>query len=136
MSNPTLQAEQRSDTGKGVARKLRAAGRMPAVAYGGSAAAQNLTINPEQILGLKRGPLGWNQPVSIDVDGGDNVELAMLQAVDKHPITGQLLHADFVRVDAKQAVVVAVPLRVEGTAPGVAMGGRLNQQLRADNNPL
>jgi len=103
---------------------------MPAVAYGGGTEALPLSIDPKELVTLRAGPLGWNQPVKIEIDGGDGVALAMLKAVDKHPISGEILHADFVRLDPKTAVKVAVPLRIEGTAPGVAMGGLLNQQLR------
>ena len=130
MSNPTIHAELRTNSGKGVARGLRRGGRMPAVAYGGDAEAMPLSIDPKELVTLRSGPLGWNQPVKIEVDGGDSVALAMLRAVDKHPISGEFLHADFMRLDAKTAVVVEVPLRIEGTAPGVAMGGLLNRQLR------
>ncbi len=130
MSNPTIHAELRTNSGKGVARSLRRGGRMPAVAYGGGTEALPLSIDPKELVTLRSGPLGWNQPVKIEVDGGDGVALAMLKAVDKHPVSGEILHADFVRVDAKSEVKVAVPLRIEGTAPGVAMGGLLNQQLR------
>jgi large subunit ribosomal protein L25 len=130
MSNPTIHAEIRTEKGKGVARTLRRAGRMPAVAYGGGNDAQVLSIEPSALQELKSGPLGWNQPVKIEVAGGDTVALAMLKAVDKHPISGAFLHADFLTLDAKQAVKVEVPLRLVGTAPGVALGGLLNQQLR------
>jgi len=129
MENPTIHAELRTSVGKGVARKLRRAGRMPAVAYGMAGASISLTINPEELEELKKGPLGWNQPVQIEVDGGAS-ELAVLKAVDKHPISGELLHADFIRLDAKAKILVNVPLRIEGAAPGVAQGGLLNKQLR------
>ena len=131
MSNPTIHAEIRTESGKGAARRLRRAGRMPAVAYGGGAKAQALSIDPTQLQALKSSPLSWNQPVKIEVDGGDTVALALLKAVDKHPISGVFLHADFLQLDAKKAVRVQVPLRLEGSAPGVALGGLLNQQLRA-----
>jgi large subunit ribosomal protein L25 len=130
MDNPTIHAELRTSVGKGVARKLRRAGRMPAVAYGATGGAVPLTVDPQEIEELKKSPLGWNQPVQIEIDGGDSVALAMLKAVDKHLISGALLHADFMRLDAKEKILVNVPLRIEGTAPGVAMGGLLNRQLR------
>ena len=130
MSNPTIHAEMRTSTGKGSARKLRRAERMPAVAYGGTADSMPLTIDPHDIEKLRKSPLGWNQPVQIEVDGGQSVDLAMLKAVDKHPISGVLLHADFVRLEAGVAVLVNVPVRIEGSAAGVALGGLLNVQIR------
>jgi large subunit ribosomal protein L25 len=130
MNNPTIHAELRTTSGKGVARKLRAAQRMPAVAYGGNGGTVSLTIDPSELETLRAGPLGWNQPVQIEVDGGERVALALLKAVDKHPVSGQLLHADFVRLEPGAPISVNVPLRVQGVALGIAMGGLLNHQVR------
>jgi len=131
MSNPTIQAELRTSSGKGAARKLRRANRIPAVAYGGSGQAISISIDPQDLTSLRQGDLGWNQPVQINVEGGESVDLALLQAVDRHPISGAFLHADFRRLDANAEISVKVPLVLEGSAPGVAVGGLLNQQVRA-----
>jgi len=131
MSNPTIQAELRTDTGKGRARKLRRAGLLPAVAYGGTGKALILTINPRDLESLRKGTLGWNQPVNLEVTGGESVGTAILKAVDKHPISGQLLHADFIRLEEGAMISLQVPLLIEGEAPGVVEGGLLNVPQRS-----
>jgi len=131
MNTQTIQAEARSETGKGQARKLRASDRIPAIAYGGASDPQELSLDPKALAELRKSPLGWNQPVTIEVDGGDNVGLALLRDVQKHPVSGQVLHADFMRVEEGAEVIVQVPMRLVGKSPGEALGGRISQPKRA-----
>jgi large subunit ribosomal protein L25 len=131
MNTQTIQAEARSESGKGIARKLRAASRIPAVAYGGQTAPRQLSLDPKQLQDLRKSPLGWNQPVTIEVDGGENVSLALLREVQRHPVSGQFLHADFMCIEANAQVVVQVPLHLIGKSPGEALGGRISQPKRA-----
>lgn len=131
MNTQTIQAEARAESGKGVAHKLRAVGRIPAVAYGASGAPQQLSLDPKALLELRKSPLGWNQPVAIEVDGGDNVSLAVLREVQRHPVSGHFLHADFLRVTEASEIVMQVPLRLTGKSPGAALGGRISQPKRA-----
>ena len=121
----TLSAEARSATGKGVARKLRAEGRIPAVVYGHGDPA-SLTIDPKQLRRLRNEPLGWNTPLTLEVEGGDNIEKALLTEVQRHPVTGRFLHADFQRVGASGEVKVTVPVKTEGRAVGITLGGRVS----------
>ncbi len=130
MELQTIHATPREQDGKGGARKLRRTGQIPAVAYGGGAGGQTLSLDPKEIELLHRGKLGWNQPVIIEVDGGDSVPLAILKDVQKHPITGKLLHVDFLRVAKGQSVVVRIPVRAEGRAVGAETGGKLSQPVR------
>ncbi|MCP4871889.1 MAG: 50S ribosomal protein L25 [Proteobacteria bacterium] len=130
MQTQTLQASLRGGTGKGSARKLRSEGLIPAVAYGAAGETASLALDPQQLRELRRSSLGWNMPVSIDVDGGDNIPLALLRDVQKHPISRALLHADFLRVDPADEVVIRVQLRLEGKAPGAELGGLINQPNR------
>jgi len=125
----TLSAEARTGTGKGVARKARAAGRIPAVVYGGDADPASLTIDPADLRRLKNQPLGWNTPLTLSVEGGADVSPAMLTAVQRHPVSGKLLHADFVRVATGGEVKVKVPVKVSGRAVGLTLGGRVSLSL-------
>ncbi len=131
MEYQTIQAEARSEAGKGAARRTRRAGRIPAIAYGGGVDAVALSVDPRALRQLHKGVLGWNTPFMLTVDGSDDVGLAMLKDVQKHPTTGALLHADFVRLTADGVVEVNVPVRLLGKAPGIEEGGKLNQPMRA-----
>lgn len=127
----TIQAAPRGDNGKGAARRLRATGKIPAVVYGKGGAASQVSIDPKALLRLRKSPLGFNQPVAITVDGGDDVALAMLKEVQKHPTRRTVLHADFHALDADQKIVVDVPFQLKGKSKGVELGGKLSQPLRS-----
>jgi len=131
MNTQTIQAEARAESGKGVAHKLRAVGRIPAVAYGATATPQQLSLDPKALQDLRKSPLGWNQPVAIEVDGGDNVNLAVLREVQRHPVSGKFLHADFLCVEEASEITMMVPLRLTGKSPGEALGGRISQPKRS-----
>lgn len=131
MDYQTIQATARTTTGKSFAREMRRAGLIPAVAYGGGEAAQPLAVNPAALIALKKSPTGWNTPFHLVIEGGDDLGLAMLREVQKHPIKGNLLHADFLCVKPDQTVQVEVPLVLSGKAKGIELGGRLQQTLRA-----
>jgi large subunit ribosomal protein L25 len=130
MEKQTIHAQLRPEHGKGVARKLRRAGSIPAIAYGGDGEAMSLTLDPAELRQLRKSKLGWNHPVTIEVDGGTDIALALLREVQKHPISGKLLHADFLRVAPDVEVIVQVPLRAEGRAAGEEIGGRISQPYR------
>jgi large subunit ribosomal protein L25 len=125
-----IKAALRSETGKGVARKLRADRRIPAVVYGAGGEATALTMNPTDLVLLRKSALGWNQPVALKVDGGSDVGLAVLKDVQRHPISREFLHADFQAVDAEQYLNVEVPIVLTGKSKGVELGGKLAQPLR------
>jgi len=130
MQNHTIQAEARSGTGKGLARKLRADGKIPAVAYGGGKEGVSLTIPAKQLQLLKKADRGWNTPVTIEVDGGETIPVAVLKDVQRHPVTGRVLHADFQLVEGDAKVLVRVPVSTTGKAAGAAMGGSIRVSLR------
>ena len=130
MQTEIIRAQARHEGGKGVARHLRRSGLIPAVAYGGTGETVTLALDPNQLIRLRKSRLGWNHPVTIEVEGGEPVQLALLRDIQKHPISGKLLHADFLRVDEGSEVVIAVPLRVDGRAIGEEIGGRISQPRR------
>ena len=130
METHTIQAELRTDVGKGVARKLRALGKIPAVAYGVGSVPVGLAVEAKEFRTLKKAPLGWNTPVNIAIEGGDDITLAVLKAVQKHPVNGELLHADFQLLAAGAEVTVRVPVTTSGKAVGAALGGSIQCPLR------
>ena len=130
MENHTITAEARPETGKGVARKLRAVGKVPAVAYGLGGHAIGLAIPAKELALLRKASRGWNTPVTIAVEGGEDIPLAVLKAVQRHPINGKILHADFIRVVPGAPVTVRVRIVVVGKAPGTELGGSLQTPMR------
>jgi len=130
VSQNELAAEPRSATGKGAARKLRATGRIPAVIYGRAMQTRQVSVDPQDLDKLLHSTgAGLNTLIDLQLEGAE--QQVLLKALQRDPVHGAFLHADFYQVDLSQAVVVSVPLRVVGRAPGVELGdGILDLPLR------
>lgn len=130
MSQNELAAEPRSATGKGAARKLRATGRIPAVIYGRAMQTRQVSVDPQDLDKLLHSTgAGLNTLIDLQLEGAE--QQVLLKSLQREPVHGAFLHADFYQVDLSQAVVVSVPLRVVGRAPGVELGdGILDLPLR------
>jgi large subunit ribosomal protein L25 len=127
-----LSVEVREATGKGVARKLRAAGRIPGICYGHKET-QPISLDPVALDGLiRRSATGMNTLIDLKVDGGGTFDgkKVLLKEMQRDPVSDAPLHADFYALDLAHTVDVAVPVRASGTATGVTMGGILDQVLR------
>jgi large subunit ribosomal protein L25 len=123
-----LSAEPREGTGKGVARKLRAKGVIPAVVYGRKRAAQSISVKPEDLQKLLRGKSGMN--TLIDLSLGGTTSTVLVKGLERDPVRGRYLHADFYEVDLTQRVTVSVPVHLVGKAAGTDFGGILDHPLR------
>jgi large subunit ribosomal protein L25 len=124
-----LVAELRDATGKGVARKLRAAGRIPAVVYGKGAESKAISVDPSALQRLlQSGGAGMNTLIELSVDGATRTVL--VKELQRDPVRGRPLHTDFYLVELDQTVEVSVPLHLVGKAPGVELGGILDHPLR------
>lgn len=131
MSETSLAVEVRDNGGKGVARKLRALGRVPAVLYGRKTDPVALVIDPVPLERMLRSShAGLN--TLIDLQGAASVQgkTVLVKELQRHPVRGEMIHADFYEVERDQTIVVSVPIHIEGTAVGVTMGGLLDHSLR------
>ena len=124
-----LSAAPRPESGKGASRQLRRAGKIPAIAYGRELAATPLSISPKGLLQVLSSDHGQNAVVELAVDGGEKLTV-MVRDYAYHPVTRDLLHADFVQVKLDQPVAVEVPFRTTGKAKGIVTGGILQQIFR------
>ena len=127
-----LTAYGRQDTGKGVARKLRAKGFIPAVCYGCGREARALMVKPEDLRKALDPAKVQNTLIdlSIDQDGKTEQVQVLVKAFQMDRLKGTLLHADFQAVDPSKKVSVTVPLVLTGKAEGVKEGGVMHQVLR------
>jgi large subunit ribosomal protein L25 len=127
-----LSVEIREATGKGVARKLRAAGKIPGICYG-QKETQSITLDPEALDRLIRGSAaGMNTLIDLKVAGGGKFDgkKVLLKEMQRDPVNNNPLHADFFALDLTHKIEVAIPIHATGTAVGVTMGGILDQVLR------
>lgn len=121
---PTFQVTQRADSGKGVARKLRAAGKIPGVCYG-NGENHTVTADPDELYKMLTGPFRTNLVFALAIDDGPTFDYVMVRDYQVDPVRRDLLHADFVVVDPETPVKVTVPVETTGRARGVREGGRL-----------
>ncbi|HEX2486792.1 MAG TPA: 50S ribosomal protein L25 [Myxococcota bacterium] len=129
MSDASLTAEVRDGRGKGVARKLRATGRIPAVVYGRGRDSQPLTVDPAALSKLLHaGHSGMNTLIDLTVAGRKSVVL--VRDIQKDPVSGQWVHADLYVVDLTRTIQVEVPLHLIGKPAGIELGGILDHPMR------
>jgi large subunit ribosomal protein L25 len=124
----TLEAVKRGDKGKNEARRLRAAGRLPAVVYGpspsGKAGAVAVSVEPKALSRILHSESGANTLIALRIDGEGDARV-LVKEYQLDPITHHLLHADFYRIAMDKAITVTVPILVKGEARGVKQQGGL-----------
>ena len=109
-----ISAEARDDFGKGYARRLRKAGKIPAVIYGHGAEPVHIALPGHETMLAARNP---NAVLSVDVDGTNH--LTLIKDVQRHAIRPEIYHVDLLTVRRGERVEVEVPVVVEGeVAPG------------------
>ncbi|MFD0739889.1 50S ribosomal protein L25/general stress protein Ctc [Lysobacter koreensis] len=108
MSEHTIKATGRNVEGKGASRRLRHAASIPAIVYGGSAAPKPIQLDHEKIWLASQNEWFYSSILSLDVDG--KVESVLLRDMQRHPYKQIIMHLDFLRVDANQALRAKVPL--------------------------
>jgi large subunit ribosomal protein L25 len=127
MATASLSAEMRNDGGKGVARKLRAAGRVPGVIYGHGREPQSLTINAREFDRLAERVRITSTVIELALDG--KTSRTLIRELQRDPIRRTVLHIDFQELVAGEKIVVSVPLRFTGTADGVKNGGGILEEV-------
>ncbi|MCQ9617232.1 50S ribosomal protein L25/general stress protein Ctc [Paenalcaligenes niemegkensis] len=101
-------ASTRSVQGSGASRRLRRAGQVPAIVYGGTAEPQNIALDHNQIYHDLRKDVFHASILTMELDG--KPVQVLLRSVQWHPYKQQVLHVDFQRVSAKEAITTRVPL--------------------------
>lgn len=121
----TLKAEVRDGTGKGVARKLRAQGRVPGVLYG-----SGVEPTPIHMSGQDLRHLFHQQSSLVDLEVDGKTHLVIPRDVQRDHLHGRYVHVDFFAVSRTEKVTLTVEIRETGDAPGVKSGGVIEHHLR------
>jgi len=122
-SDVTLAAASRAATGKGAARALRRAGRIPAVIYGHGRAPEALAVETTLLGRLLAGISASTTVLNVEVDGRAPVR-ALIRDIQRNPIRpGDIIHLDLFEVRADEAIDVDVPVHLHGIPEGVRVGG-------------
>ena len=121
MPEVRIEAEPRTEFGKGASRRTRRAGRVPAVMYGHGADNRHFSLPEHDLMIALKTP-----NVLIRLEGLGKAMLALPKAVQRDAIKGDIEHVDMIEVRSGEKVTVEIPVRVSGD---VFPGGLLNQQL-------
>jgi len=127
MATASLTGEARTETGKGAARKLRAAGRVPAVVYGHAREAQSLSLATRDLEKLLSTISTGSTVVELALGGATTKTL--IREIQRHPFKKQILHVDFQELVAGEKVIVDLPLVFVGVPEGVRLSGALLEQI-------
>ncbi|MBA6115801.1 50S ribosomal protein L25/general stress protein Ctc [Pseudomonas putida] len=124
MTDFTLNAQARTDLGKGASRRLRHSAHIPAVVYGGNKDAESLTILAKEITKLFEDEAAFSHVLQLNVDG--TKQDVVVKALQRHPAKGFIMHADFVRVVAGQKLTAKVPVHFINEEAPVKKGGEIS----------
>ncbi len=127
MATVSLNATPRTETGKGVARKLRAAGQVPGVIYGHGREPQGLTVNQREFDRLAERVRITSTVIELALDG--KTARTLIRELQRDPIRRSVIHIDFQELVAGEKIVVSVPLRFTGTADGVKNSGGILEEI-------
>ena len=118
-----LEAQVRTDLGKGASRRLRHADKVPAILYGADKEPVSLTLAHNKLMQAQEFEAFYSHVLTLDVDG-EKVE-ALVKDMQRHPYKPKILHVDFLRVDASKAVHTNVPVHFinEESAPAIKTQG-------------
>jgi len=132
MERPVLRAEIREGTGKGMARKLRVKGLIPAIFYGPRSKAIPLVIDAKEFAKTLQTEAGENVLIDLDIlkDNQSARKVVMVKDLQVDPLKRITLHADFYEVAMDEMVTVEVPIHLVGKPEGTKMGGILEQVRR------
>ena len=124
-----LNAEKREDMGKGASRRLRRAGRVPAIIYGLDKAPEAISLTQNQVLKQLENEAFYSQILTVNLDG--NSTQAVLRDLQRHPYKAYIVHMDLQRVDMNKPVHVHVPLHFinEESSVGVKAGGMVSHEV-------
>jgi large subunit ribosomal protein L25 len=123
----TVAADVREGRGKNEARRLRAAGRAPAVVYGAAKETLALSVNPKEIVRILHSSTGHNTIFDLDIKNGEKGEKTPVMIVDWQfdPVRDNLLHVDLKRIDLTKRLRVSIPVHTHGDPKGVKQQGGL-----------
>ena len=132
MATLRLSAETRSDTGKGAAKKMRRAGRIPAILYGRGQEGVSLSLGNKEVSHLLANPGAMTNVLELEItdSGKSSKKNILVKKIQKHPFREEVLHMDLLEIALDQKISVMVPIELAGESEGVKMGGILEMKRR------
>ncbi len=125
MAQVELNVEIREKSGKGVARKLRSAGKLPAVVYGKALGTTAIIVDPKELETAISGEAGLNTLITLKGTAELDGKVVILKNADIHPIRRDMISADFHAINLTEKAAFMVPINIVGTAVGQQEGATL-----------
>lgn len=125
MSIQDVVVYNREELGKAASGRLRRSGSLPAVVYGLDGESSSVATEPKLINQILHSEKGSNTVLNLRLEGTEQTRHVMIKAVDRHPVTGRLIHIDFLRIDMNRKVTAILPIEVKGVPAGVKLMGGL-----------
>ena len=125
MKSLKIEGQKREGLGKKDAKKLREEGLVPGVLYGKDEVT-HLAVPFSSLRPFIYTPNVYL--IDLEIDG--EIHKAMIQDVQWHPVNEQILHIDFLKIEADKPVKIGVPVKLTGTAKGIKAGGKLKMNMR------
>ncbi len=127
-----LQAEKRDVKGTTASKRLRREGIVPAVVYGSSQREYMIQMDSKKFFDIAKAQSSANFIVNLEIDGADEKsKLAIVQDIQRDPMTGNLIHVDFRAVNEDETIHAVIPITLRGEAAGSKAGGILEQLIHS-----
>ena len=123
MKDIVVDVKSRDSLGKNPARRLRHAGLIPAIVYGAKKDPVPVVVDPKKILEIIHSESGVNTIFQLGLTGSEARRHVMIKEYQVDPVRGNLIHADFVRIQMDEVIEVDVPVLATGEAAGVKLDG-------------
>ncbi|MCB9729843.1 MAG: 50S ribosomal protein L25 [Deltaproteobacteria bacterium] len=127
MEHANIEASNRTATGKGPNRRLRAAGAVPAVVYGETEQPVSVSVVPKEMTRVLKGPWGRNTIIDLAVEGESSPRMVIVRDYQVHPWRRTLVHVDFWQITEDKQLVVEVPFERAGRSAGERIGAKVTQ---------
>ena len=122
MAEVTLTATTGRPTGSSASRRLRAEGKIPATVYGMGSEALSVTVTRADLRRAMTTEAGVNALIRLEIEG-HGAEYALVKEIQRHQVRREVTHLDLLRIDPEKAMVLDVPIVLEGDAKRVTSGG-------------
>lgn len=133
MKTEVLEAKYREEIGRNKIKGLKKEGMIPSIIYGNKSTPIPITLEQKELLKVyQNSAFGRNTLISFKIKNGSKVseETVISHIVTLHPVSKQIIHVDFLKIDLKKEITAEAPLRLEGTSAGQKLGGILIQNTR------
>ena len=123
MQELNVEVQERNTPGKNESRRLRRAGMIPAIVYGGKKEPRSVSVDPKLLLQILHSESGANTIFQLNLQGTDQRRHVMIKGYQVDPVEGNLLHVDLVRIQMDVVIEIMVPIHLTGESIGVKLDG-------------